>query len=139
MGDLNCSFSANISGSFTANFQPPKANVDDHSCAGISILPPAVQVYVWQGKLSNEMSVSVVALTKLALGGESTVANKNKKNLDNEQNAHEAVQEEGHQAMIMIQPLIMIRTGKGRRSADATEGKGRCRQHKLMFSLINMS
>lgn len=42
MGGLNCSFTASV-----AHFQPPKANVDDDSCAMNGAHPSVVQVCVW--------------------------------------------------------------------------------------------
>lgn len=97
MGALHCSFTAAV-----AHGQPPRANVGDHSCAVSTSFLSVVQVnFLLCDELSNEVSVSAVALAKVALGEELTAAvfdkvKENKQNRDNEQNGHGMVQEGGH-------------------------------------------
>lgn len=84
------------------------------------------------------MSLCALTLPKVVLGKQIIAAASDrvkgsKQKWDKDQTGDGIVQKEGHKP-------ITNRTGKGRSvEADATDGRGRCRQQITVFSLINRS
>lgn len=96
MGALHCSFTAAV-----AHGQPPRANVGDTAVLWVPPLPVVQVNFLLCDELSNEVSVSAVALAKVVLGEELTAAvfdkvKENKQNRDNEQNGNGMVQKGRH-------------------------------------------
>lgn len=94
------------------------------------------------GALSDEMSVNVAPLAKLAWGGQSTAAMRTSR-IEIMRKMVVGYPRRRVQVVIMFLALFMTmnKTGKGTRSAyaDATGGIGRCEQQKSVFSIINIS